>query len=149
MIKSTILVLSFHALPQTISIVKMRSFWKKGSIGYCCITVIDLKQSIACASHRAEAALFEYIILIFAALVITLAILAIKPPIATINQLVYSCFLTSYEGKIVCTFPEKVHVEGQGDKLIVNNRTYKVVYAKGYCFSNKILFERGVIKCLT
>lgn len=111
--------------------------------------MIDLKQSIACASHRAETLLFEYIILVFAALVITLTLLTIKPPTAKIDQLVYSCFLTSYEGKIVCTFPEKVYVNGSGNKLTVNNETYKVTYAKGLCFSNKIMFERGVIECLT
>ncbi len=109
--------------------------------------VITLGRNTVYVSHRAEAMLFEYIILIFSAVLLTVALLNFKIPKTDITNEVYSCFITSYEGELSCQFSEKVHAVGHGRILSINGKEFFVPHAIGECYSSKFIFDRGEIKC--
>ncbi len=111
--------------------------------------VINLKQDTAFASHRAEVLLFEYLILLFSGLLLAIALMNFKIPKEDNSLFVYSCFMSSFEGKVTCNFPESVDVVGKGKEIMINEKIYSVPYASGKCNSTKIEFERGEIRCST
>jgi len=101
------------------------------------------------ASHRAQIALFEYIILLFAASILFFAIMTFKLPQLDVTNEVYSCLMSSYYGKVICEFPKPVKIIGYGSKLIVDNKSLEVPHSSGKCYSNKIIFYKGEVRCST
>ena len=108
-----------------------------------------MDQNTAFVSHRAQVAVFEYTILLFAASILFFAILNFHLPKLSLNYEVYSCLMSSYYGSIICEFPKPVKVVGKGSKVIINDVSFSVPYSSGNCYSNRIKFDRGEISCLT